>query len=190
MKPSDMCQSRVISMSSAGPELPGSEPGSYWDRQRQRQTEEAAPHYASRHDNLESEEESENSLEGDEVEKEQVVHDTPLTVACKKDDEIDDASTQAGTTSTSRSVAAESCGEGTQPDDERYEEALDDAGLSDAESSTSSGAVGSTEEEEIKTETMACCNEATAPSESKVKASEANSEPVVASPGSWAAKQR
>jgi len=188
-----MCQGQVISKSSASPELFDSEPVNYWDRQRQRQTEETTkdtPHYASRHDNRESDEESEISIEGDKDEK--VLHDTPFTGACKKGDDIDDASTQAGTTSTSRSVAAESCGEGTQPDDERYKHALDDAGLSDAESSTSSGAVGSTEEDEIDAEKMACLNENTALFESKQKASERNSEhiPVVVSPGSWAAKQR
>lgn len=193
MKPRDVCQGQVISKSSASPELFDSEPVNYWDRQRQRQTEETTkdtPHYASRHDNRESDEESEISIEGDKDEK--VLHDTPFTGACKKGDDIDDASTQAGTTSTSRSVAAESCGEGTQPDDERYKHALDDAGLSDAESSTSSGAVGGTEEDEIDAEKMACLNENTAPCESKQKASERNSEhiPVVVSPGSWAAKQR
>jgi len=169
--------------------------GSYWDRQRQTQTKAAAkeaPQYASTLDDVESDEESEHSFEGDEVETEQVLHDTPFTGACKKDDEIDDASTQAGTTRTSGSAAAESCCEATQPDDERYEEALDDVGVSDAESSTSSGAIGSTEEEEVETQEI---SETPCPSGSKAEASveqrpAAVPERIIVSPGSWAEKQR
>jgi len=179
----------------AGSESLDVQPGGYWDRPRQTvEASEEATVYASRHDDTESEDESELSLE-DEVLR--------TTEACKKDEEIDDASTQAGTTLTSHSVAADSCGEATQPD--QYMEAVDDTGLSDAESSTSSGAIGSTEEEEFETQEISCCSETPAPLASNAaksanqkmaeesppaKQSSAGSERIVASPGSWAEKQR
>jgi len=180
----DSCQSQSDSMPLAGAESLDVQPGSYWDRQRPTE----ATVYGSRHNVLESDEESESSDE--EAEIEEVICNLPCPKASMKKEEIhDDASTQAGTTLTSHS-AAESCGEATRPDDERYEQGLDDAGLSDAESSTSSGAVGSTEEEEGVAESVDEKIFGASPAAKQADAQESGLKSIVVSPGSWAEKQR
>jgi len=106
-----------------------------------------------------------------------------------KDEWIDDASTQAGTTLASQSIGAESVGKATQPDDEACNERFDnDSVVSDAESVPSSGEIGSDSgEEELETEN-------TTPSSVVSPTSQAagcgHSESLVVSVDSWAARQR
>jgi len=195
----DSCLSQGDSMPLARTESLDVQTGSYWDRPRQAsEAPKETTVYASEDDGAESAEESESSFEDEEIQMKESLPRMPGMETCKKDEEIDDVSTQAGTTLTSHSVAAESCGEATQTDNERFEEGLDDTGLSDAESSTSSGAIGSTEEEEFETEEIEGCSEipeslACKAIQSPPKQATAKGkglESIVVSPGSWAEKQR
>jgi len=104
----------------------------------------------------------------------------------KKDEEVDDVSTQAGETLTSPSADAESGGKASQPDEDEQcngHGALDDDDdaaevLSDAEESE--GSSGADEEEEVMTQTTTTCS----------KSAPDASETVVVSADSWAARQR
>jgi len=119
------------------------------------------------------------------------IEDMSWSMEYKDDDGEDDVSTQAGTTLTSPSVAAESAGKATQPDDEQCNEALDeDSDVSDAESVASSGANGSdSAEEELETQaTTPCRKTAVQPASDDSTAS--HSESMVVSADSWAARQR
>lgn len=114
------------------------------------------------------------------AEMEDLSWSTSRTEEYKKDEWLDDASTQAGTTLASRSIGAESVGKKDEECDERLE---NDSVVSDAESMPSSGDIGSDSgEEELDTEK-------TTPSSVVSPTSQAgHSDSFVVD--SWAARQR
>lgn len=111
---------------------------------------------------------------------------TSRTGEYKKEEWIDDASTQAGTTLASHSIGAESFG---HPDDEACNERLDkDSVVSDAESVPSSGEAGSdSEEEEPETKKITTPTEVSPTSRA---AGSGKPESLIVSADSWAARQR
>lgn len=107
----------------------------------------------------------------------------------KREEWLDDASTQAGTTLASRSIGAQSFGKTTEPDEEGCNERLDnDSVVSDAESVPSSGEAGSDgEEEELETRKTTTPKEVSPTSQA---GGSDHPDSLIVSADSWAARQR